>query len=246
MYDDSSFVTLTYDPQYLPDHGSLQKGKKSDQEYFLKNLREAIRPSKIKFFMCGEYGDNGARPHYHYLIFGYSFPDKIFFQEKNGIRLYTSELLQSKWPWGFSTCGFITMASAAYVARYCLKKIKSKDDIEEMDADNFSGQIPEYVNMSRGGTHGKGIANGWYNQFSTDIFPADEVVIKGKIGKPPRYYDKQLEISNLPLYEKIKLDRKAQAIKNAADNTTARLLAKEKCKEAQIQQLKRGYEKNET
>lgn len=242
LYNESSFVTLTYDPKYLPAYGSLQKGKQSDQEYFLKNLREAIRPITIKFFMCGEYGENGQRPHYHYLIFGYGFPDRKFYKEKNGTRLYTSELLEKKWPWGFSTCGDISLASAAYVARYCLKKIKSKDDTEEMDADNFSGQIPEYVNMSRGGTHGKGIANGWYQQFQSDVFPCDNVVIKGKIGKPPRYYDKQLESTDPLLYEKIKIDRKAKALQNAADNTTARLLVKERCKEAQIQNLKRGYE----
>ncbi|QXP08304.1 MAG: replication initiator protein [Arizlama microvirus] len=243
MHDDSSFVTLTYDEKYLPPYGSLQKGRKSDQEYFLKNLRQAIYPTKIKFFMCGEYGEKNQRPHYHYLIFGYGFPDRKFLKETNGVKLYTSELLESKWPYGFSTCGNISMESAAYVARYCLKKVQAREDNPEMDADNFSGQLPEYNNMSRGGRHGKGLAYKWYEQFQSDVFPADEVVIKGKIGKPPRYYDKQFELDNFNVFEKIKLDRKAQAINNAADNTAARLLVKEAVKKDQIKQkLKRGYE----
>ncbi|QXP08433.1 MAG: replication initiator protein [Arizlama microvirus] len=242
MHDDSAFVTLTYDPKYLPSYGSLQKGKQSDQEYFLKNLRQAILPSKIKFFMCGEYGDKNTRPHYHYLIFGYGFPDRKFFQEKNGVKLYTSELLSSKWPYGFSTCGNISMESAAYVARYCLKKVQAREDASEMDADNFSGQIPEYVNMSRGGRTGKGLGYKWYTDYKSDVFPCDNVVVAGKMGKPPRYYDKQFELDNYNLYEKIKLDRKIKAINNASDNTTARLLVKEICKKSQISQLKRGLE----
>lgn len=239
LHDDSAFITLTYSPEYLPDFGSLVKEHFS---LFMKRLRRAIEPIKIKFFMCGEYGDQGERPHYHGLIFGYGFPDRIKHSEKGGVSLYTSQMLQKLWPYGFSTCGDISMESAAYVARYCLKKIKSKDSIPEMDADNFSGQIPEFVNMSRGGRTGRGLAYNWYTQFESDIFPCDNVVIKGKLGKPPRYYDKQLEIKNQTLYEKIKLERKAKADSMGADNTTARLLVKEKCKEAQIGQLKRGYE----
>jgi hypothetical protein len=62
---------------------------------------------------------------------------------------------------------------------------------------------------------------------------------------PPRFYDKQLETENPQLYQKIKIDRKAQALHNAADNTAARLQVKETCKLAQFKQLKRGLE-NET
>jgi len=239
LHDDSCFITLTYDPKYLPDYGSLVK---EHFVLFMKRLRKAIEPIKIKFFMCGEYGEENLRPHYHALIFGYDFPNKKLFSENKGVCLYTSEMLSNLWPYGFSTTGAISMDSASYVSRYCLKKIKSKNEIPEMDADNFSGQIPEYVNMSRGGRTGKGLAYNWYVKFQSDIFPCDNVVIKGKIGKPPRYYDKLFELDNLPEYEKIKLDRKAKALDNVADNTTARLLVKEKCKEAQIGQLKRGYE----
>lgn len=239
MHDDSSFITLTYDPEYLPENGSLVK---DHFVLFMKRLRRAIEPIKIKFFMCGEYGEKGERPHYHALIFGYGFPDRKLFSVKKGVSLYVSELLQKLWPFGFSTCGNISYESAAYVSRYCLKKVQAKDDVEEMDADNFSGQIPEYVNMSRGGRTGKGLAYDWYCKFESDVFPSDQVVVRGKEGKPPRYYDKCFELDSPAVMAKIKESRKAKALENAADNTTARLLVKEKCREAQIGQLKRGYE----
>jgi len=242
LHDDSSFITLTYDPQYLPQYGSLIK---EHFVLFMKRLRKSIEPVKIRFFMCGEYGEKNSRPHYHALIFGYGFPDRKLFSERKDVKLYTSDHLTKLWPYGFSTCGNISMESAAYVARYCLKKVQAREECPDMDADNFSGQIPEYNNMSRGGKNGKGLAYNWYVKFQSDVFPCDNVVVRGKLGKPPRYYDKQFEMDDPAVYEKIKLDRKAQALNNLADNTTARLLVKEACKKAQIKQLKRGLE-NET
>jgi len=239
LHDDSSFITLTYDPQYLPDYGSLVK---EHFVLFMKRLRRSIEPVKIKFFMCGEYGDKNERPHYHALIFGYAFPDRKLFSERKDVRLYTSEHLTKLWPYGFSTCGDISMESAAYVARYCLKKVQAREDQMEMDADNFSGRIPEYNNVSRGGRAGKGLAYDWYVKFQSDVFPCDNVVVKGKMGKPPRYYDKQFELDNVVDFTTIKMNRKAKALSNADDNTAARLLVKETCKKAQIKNLKREFE----
>jgi len=237
MHDASSFITLTYDPKYLPSYGSLIK---EHFTLFMKRLRRRIEPIKIKFFMCGEYGEENKRPHYHALIFGYAFPDRILLQDKGAESLYTSPLLQEEWGYGFVTTGNVTLDSAAYVARYCLKKTKDPNENLDMDADNFSGQIPEYTNMSRGGRFGKGLSNKWYEQYESDVFPHDNVIIKGKIGKPPRYYDKLLEVSNPQLYEQIKLDRKAKALENMSDNTSARLAVKEQVKISQIKQKQRG------
>lgn len=132
--------------------------------------------------------------------------------------------------------GNVTFESAAYVARYITKKITG--DLAEK---HYQGREPEYTTMSRC----PGIGKKWFNEFNSDVFPSDEIVLRGKIMRPPRFYDKQLEASDPVLYEKIKLDRKAQALQNAADNTDARLKVKETCKLAQFKLLKRGLE-NET
>ena len=67
------FITLTYDPEHLPDDGSLDI---KHFQKFMKRLRDKLHPLRIRFFHCGEYGDKTRRPHYHALIFGYSFPDR--------------------------------------------------------------------------------------------------------------------------------------------------------------------------
>lgn len=251
-HDDNAFITLTYRQERLPSGGSLNK---NHFQKFMKRLRRALSPKLIRFFHCGEYGDQNKRPHYHACIFGYGFPDKLLLKKtETGSNLYISQLLVDAWSdpdgvelpapdnwvgyynpktYGYSTLGNVTFESAAYVARYITKKING--DLAEQ---HYQGRQPEYTTMSRR----PGIGKNWYSKFFSDVFPADEIVLRGKIMTPPRFYDKQLEASDPKLYEKIKLDRKAQAIQNAADNTAARLSVKETCKKAQFKLLKRGLE----
>lgn len=229
-HDDNAFITLTYSKENIPSDVSL---KKSHFQKFMKRLRKAISPKKVRFFHCGEYGELNKRPHYHSCIFGYDFPDKILYTIRDECRLYRSPMLEKLWPLGFSTVGDVTFESAAYVARYITKKITG--DLAEK---HYGARAPEYTTMSRR----PGIGKNWYDQFSSDVFPSDEVVIRGKILRPPRFYDKQLEKQDSKTYEKIKVDRKNAALYNAADNTKARLRVKETCKLAQFKLLKRGLE----
>jgi len=232
-HDDNAFITLTYAPEHVPKDGSLIK---SHFQKFMKRLRKAISPKLVRFFHCGEYGEKNHRPHYHACLFGYDFPDKVLYTIRDECRLYRSPMLENLWPMGFATVGDVTFESAAYVARYITKKITG--DLAEQ---HYQGRLPEYTTMSRR----PGIGKLWYENFKGDVFPCDNVVIRGKVMKPPRYYDKQLELSDAQLFAKIKIDRKAKALQNASDNTSARLAVKETCKIAQFQQLKRGLE-NET
>jgi hypothetical protein len=50
-------------------------------------MKKKISPLKIRFFHCGEYGDKTRRPHYHALIFGYGFPDKVLFKKQKSKEL---------------------------------------------------------------------------------------------------------------------------------------------------------------
>ena len=120
LYDRNAFITLTYDDSHLPPGGSLSY---PDFQRFMKRLRRRIG-SKVRFYAGGEYGEQGTiRPHFHACLFGYDFPDKVFFKRSaSGDKLYTSKLLESLWPYGISSVGDVTFQSAAYIARYCVAK----------------------------------------------------------------------------------------------------------------------------
>lgn len=67
-HHDSIFLTLTYNDEFLPKDLNVDKVTLT---LFFKRLRKALEPRKIKYFACGEYGEDG-RAHYHAIIFGLS------------------------------------------------------------------------------------------------------------------------------------------------------------------------------
>jgi len=240
LYENNSFITLTYAPEHLPKDGSLNKKHFQD---FMKRLRKKYEPKKIRFYHCGEYGEQLSRPHYHACLFNHDFEDKLFFKNNNGNKLYISEDLTELWPFGYSLIGEVTFESAAYVARYIMKKItgdRAKEHYETFNqetGETFNIQ-PEYTTMSRR----PGLAKDWYDKFKSDVFPHDRVVLQGKEIKPPRYYRKQYEITDPDEHERLKKKRMLEAEKRAGDNTPKRLAVKEKVTKARLSQLKRPIE----
>ena len=160
MHDDNCFITLTYNPENLPPDCGLIK---SDFQKFMKRYRRAFPGKEIRFYHCGEYGDANNRPHYHAVIFGHNFDDWMYlFDSPSGEPIYTSPTLERIWGHGFVTVGSVTFESAAYVARYVMKKINGplkekideKTDLKHYERVNaFTGEIievmPEYSTMSR-------------------------------------------------------------------------------------------------
>ena len=191
LHDENCFITLTYNPENLPEDGSLHK---DHFQKFMKRLRKAFPNQKIRFFHCGEYGSKLGRPHYHAILFGFDFPDKELFSVSNGVRIYRSSILERLWPFGFSTIGDVTFESCAYVARYVIKKITG-DKADE----HYQGKHPEYITMSLK----PGIASGWFEKYVFDIYPHDFVVLDdGRKLKTPRFYDRKL----LELFPDVYLD----------------------------------------
>lgn len=242
LWPDNAFVTLTYDDSHVPPGGTLVK---KDYQDFMKRLRHHF-PQKIRYFQCGEYGETTHRPHYHACLFNMDFPDKEFYTERQGVRLYFSPMLQDVWGKGFCTIGDVTFESAAYVARYIMKKVTG-DDAEEhyKSLDPETGEIfdiiPEYVTMSRGGRGDGlgGIGKGWFEKWSGDVYPDDTIVMRGKEMKPPRFYDGLFEQKDPEALMAIKHERLVYAKKHAEHNTRERLAVREKVKQAQVGQLKR-------
>lgn len=243
LWPDNIFVTLTYDEQNLPNNNSLVKSHHQD---FIKRLRKKYCPQidpitgktyykKIRYYHCGEYGEETHRPHYHTLIFNHDFEDKQLYSERQGQRLYVSEALEKLWGKGFCTIGEVTFESAAYVARYIMKKINGEDQADHYLAlEPITGEIhpiiPEYTTMSRR----PGIGAGWYKKYKTDVYPHDYVVVNGKKMKPPRYYDSLLESDNKGEFDKLKSDRRKAALLDAENQTYERLIVREKVSKARM------------
>lgn len=118
----SCFLTLTYSDETLPKDGDL---KASDWDAFIKRTRkhfERESNTKLRFLMCGEYGEQLLRPHFHAIIFGTEFPDREPFFIRRGNPFFRSQVLERLWPHGYATIGEATYSTAAYVARYITKK----------------------------------------------------------------------------------------------------------------------------
>ncbi|AXL15261.1 replication initiator protein [Microviridae sp.] len=242
MYVDNSFITLTYDDEHLPTNGSLNL---PDFQKFIKKLRKV---GPFRYYHCGEYGEKTFRPHYHACLFGFDFPDKKLYKTtKHGHPLYNSELLDKKWGLGHAVIGEVTFESAAYCARYIMKKIngdQSEDHYSRDQIDPETGEIktihlkPEYTTMSRN----PGIGSGWMEKFLSDVYPNDFVVMNGKKMRPPKYYDGLYEITSEDGAKINKRKRRTAAKAHNENNTPDRLKAREEVQAARLKQLPRNLE----
>lgn len=244
LYKENSFITLTFRPEVLSKRGAGLDVR--DFQLFMKRLRKFTGGQMIRYFHCGEYGSTFYRPHYHALLFNMGFPDRVYLKHsKAGFPVYRSPSLEAVWPHGFSSTTDVTWGSAAYVARYHMKKVGN------VVADNHfvhprTGEMlrPEYVTMSRGaksrGTGGLG--KGWYQKYKSDVYPRDSRVIKGIDTKPAKFYDSLYEAEDPEGFSSMKLDRMVNASALRGDNTEERLLVKEKVKLAQIASLSTSLE----
>lgn len=113
-------VSLTYADPFLPVDGQLRK---RDLQLFIKSLRERLAPRRIRYFGCGEYGEENLRPHYHVIIFGF-VPDDLrdrFWSGKSW--QYFSDFLAKIWQRGRVTVSELTYRAAFYTAKYMQKFI---------------------------------------------------------------------------------------------------------------------------
>lgn len=233
LYENNCFLTLTYDNEYLPEGGSLHK---PDFQKFMKRLRKRFPGHVIRYFQCGEYGEKTSRPHYHACLFNFDFEDKIHFKTVNENRYYTSSLLSELWPMGHHVLGDVSFDSAAYVARYIMKKITG----DKAEA-HYQGKEPEYTTMSRR----PGIATGWFEKYQTDIYPSDFIVLNGTKMRVPKFYDNILDRLYPHELQTLKARRKKALLPHEEDLTSRRLFDRETCQIERAKLLTRDYERQD-
>lgn len=232
---ESCFVTLTYNQHNLPVDGQLQK---SDFQAFIRSLRKRTQ-AKIRYYYCGEYGEKFSRPHFHAILFGFTPTDLKFHSYQQESPTYTSATISAAWKKGHILVGSATFESAAYIARYILKKQNGEKALHHYV--NSDGVIlnKEFTNMSLK----PGIGSEYYEKYKKEIWVTDSIAYKGQEIPPPKYYSNKYEISDPEEYEVIKTKRVESALKHKADQTVERLNAREKVQLSKIKQLTREYEK---
>lgn len=179
----SCFVTLTYNDLTIP-HGSTLVT--DDPKNWLKRLRQALYPDKIRYYLVGEYGDKTYRPHYHAAIFGLN-------QELGGGIDGRRGLVALTWKNGITHVGDLSKDSAGYICGYVTKKMTKKTD------PRLLGKYPEFSRMSRrpglGASAMKDVAGAYEEYlkaetFTTGTFPA--VLQYGKKKMPLGRYLKRV------------------------------------------------------
>lgn len=242
LHDKNCFLTLTYNDENCPR--SLRY--KPDVQKFWKRLRKAVGP--FRFFACGEYGEVTLRPHYHACVFGLDFADKVYWRRSHaGFNLYRSPLLERLWPFGYSDIGEVTFESAAYVARYAMKKVTGNaaafDDFSylrmDLDTGEFYKVSPEVCRMSKR----PAIGLDWIRLYHRDVYRGDGdpfCVVDGVKVKPPRYYDQY--VGELAESDEWRAVRRERALLRKDDQTPDRLHAREVITKARVRFLKRSLE----
>ena len=241
------FITLTYE-----DPGDWSLHVKHFQD-FMKRLRKS-RPHKVRFFHCGEYGAfcrhgsvedcfgcNVGRPHYHAILFNCTFSDLEVCGRDGETTYYTSAELSKIWKHGFVQVGDVTLESAGYVARYCVKKVNGDRAIDHyvvMDDEGVLQPVePEYATMSRR----PGIGKAWFDKYKEDLFPMDEVPVPGSgvYKKVPRYYADLYGRLDPDGLESVKERRRLFREEHRDEYSDDRLRDKYAVKKAQVNFLKR-------
>lgn len=245
MHQSSVFLTPTYSDEHLPKDLSVSV---REHQLFIKRCRHEL--GSLRFFGCGEYGGVTKRPHYHTVLFGVDLPDKRLHKKTpSGSLLYSSATIDRLWGKGFCTVGQLNSQSAAYAARYCLKKVAGKGNPEyyrRVDAE--TGVVwyvkPEFVVMSRR----PGLGATWFQKFRDDCFPSDFLIVDGKkVPVPSFYLEKLPEGERLAVMARRKLDAHARRASwerrgMRDEGGDSRLLVRNEAKHLQAARLKRGME----
>lgn len=229
------FLTLTYNDENLEKKCKKVVGEdfvytlpKKEFQLFMKRLRKEFG-NGIKFYHCGEYGEQNGRPHHHACIFNLNIPDLEKWKTTEGGDLCTSDMLKRIWGNGYVVVGSVTFESACYVARYITKKITGA-----MAETHYGGIDPEYSTMSRR----PGLGKKFYDLNQKKIMFHDQIIMRGGLTmRPPKMYDKWTEAADSMRMEEIKYDRLKNF--NRKDNTQKRLSVKEEIEKAKAKLYQR-------
>lgn len=179
---------------------------------FLHDIRQYLQRHKnhtgMKYYYCAEYGELG-RPHYHMILMNCPLDLKQFHDthlDENHKAHWKSIEISKYWDKGIHDIAEVEWSDAAYVARYCMKKLHNKQPAEYAK----ECKLPEYVRMSRN------IGRKWYEEHKDELYYTDELImktVKGRTGSQrlPKAWDRLYEKEHPEAMAIIKESRKAAA-----------------------------------
>lgn len=263
------FFTLTYDTSHLTfaHHVDPETGETSvrpslvvkDLQNFFKRFRKACADfpgwkNKQRYFACGEFGSQNARPHYHAII--YNVPplllvgDPEYPSKDPKYPLWYAEQITKIWQNGHVVYGNVTWETCAYVARYILDKQLGKNRAAQIKAQALHFPTEpwqdEFVLMSRR----PGIGKDYYDQNKMEIYRADQLIVsirdKPQPVRPCRYYDRLYDLEQpeqMAAIKKRRSDQSSRAMKITLQETSLTepeyLELKERSKKAAVERLPR-------
>lgn len=230
------FVTLTYEDVFLPreyhcPNTDLSYGSSggvldpSGLKNFIKRLRRKAAPLKLRFFACGEYGEEKARPHYHLVIFGLPYEKKEYIYQSwtdpvSGYMLCDPKFLDIQVPQNNHDV-------AQYVCSYVMKKMTKPDD------PRLKGRTPEFFRQSKGiglpAVEGfrnsfKGLSGRAYIEREGDIarsfkidgksYPIDRYMRQKILSGLPEKTEKEIKENGQTRYQEEMQALRARAVKN--------------------------------
>lgn len=234
LYPDNTcwFVTITYDDFHLPVPISILSRKtasttlfyplvKKDIQLFIKRLRK--RFSGVRYYYCGEYGSKSLRPHFHILLFNLPLSDLIEndsfshsrISEVDCHKLFESKVLNDCWTdvdgklKGLIAVAPFSYDTAAYTARYCMKKLKGQS-FKDFQKDfvcfnNSTGEVIDFPREFVGMSLKPGIGGSYFDSRLSSIYVTDNLPLffnkQLNYVRPPRYCDKLAERSGIFLEE---------------------------------------------
>jgi len=191
------FVTLTYDTEYVPitEKGYMNLDKTDIQKFF-KRLRK-LSKTKIKYYVCGEYGTKKMRPHYHIILFN-----------ANKEHIQKAWILNNK-PLGTMHVGQVNEASIGYTLKYMTKKGKIPlhyNDDRQKEFSLMSKRLGDnYITKKMINWHKQDLEKRMYVNIPDNK----------KIAMPRYYKDK--------IYNELEKDKIAMYLKDIAEKETEKL-----------------------
>lgn len=229
LHRDNLFATLTYAPEHLPPFGELRH---RDWQLFAKRTRRRL--GSFRYLMCGEYGEQTLRPHYHALLFGLHVPDLKRFSVRGGYPVFRSDLLSELWGLGLVEFGTLTPQSAKYCAGYVLKDARAPERLDE-----YTGELvplkPPYGRMSLR----PGLGDAWIRRYYPEVFTHGACYAQDTRYRIPDRFKDVLDEIDGDAFADLQ-ERAVEKALNSPDNTSARLAVREGVALANHQRKREG------